>query len=307
MIMRPARSSRLTAAALLAALPAALSAATLDGIDVLPDEIRVQTSEPVQHSAFATRGPDRLVLELAGVKTGFNTKTLQGLGVWVKSVRSGQFKVSPPVTRIVLDLNGNAPYRVAAEGSAVVVRLGNQVMGDTVKVGVMGDTAKVGVMGGTPEAGAMGDTNKAASPTSVPTPEVMGDANKAVSPPQAAAGVPVTAVLYTLSAAFLLAALALRILMRKAPVPAPRRATDPLKDLGLSIDDNEGMIEGLQENFNSLSRRVAILEKKMDELLSRPASQSRAPADPKLEEEVKELRTVLKSIVKALQLPSKLL
>ena len=249
------------AALVLTFLSAAAQAATLDGIDVTPDRIRIHTSAAVKHSAFITSGPDRLVLELADTKTAFNSKTLQGLGVWMKSVRSGQYKTSPAVTRVVVDLSGKAPYRVAAEGTDLVVRLGDH-------------------------------TIAAAAPE--------GPAPK---------GVPVTSILYFASAAFMLAAVAVRMMTHKAPAPAPapRASADPFKGLGLNIDDNEGMIEGLQENFNSLSRRVAILEKKMDEIISRPAAPGAPMNDSKLADEVLELRTVLKSIIKALQLPSKLL
>ena len=289
--------SLLALATFLAALPAAVQAATLDGIDVTPAQIRIHTSHAVKHSAFITSGPDRLVVELADTKTAFNSKTLQGLGVWMKSVRSGQFKTSPAVTRVVVDLSGKAPFRVSNEGTDLVVRLGDHTIAAAAPV--------------VPAAPAPVQAPQAAAPVEPPAPAEPAPAAEArvPAPPQGHApkGVPVTSILYFASAAFMLAAVAVRMMTHKAAAPAPRAPSDPFKGLGLAIDDNEGMIEGLQENFNSLSRRVAILEKKMDEIISRPPVPGAAPNDSKLADEVLELRTVLKSIIKALQLPSKLL
>ncbi len=90
-----------------------------DGIGV-----QISSSGPVATEALALSGPDRLVIDFPGAVPG---RALRGLtlnqGV-VRSVRVGLFRSSPPVTRVVVDLERATPFQLIPAGKTVVVRLG---------------------------------------------------------------------------------------------------------------------------------------------------------------------------------------
>jgi len=89
-----------------------------------PIQLQVQTSAPVVPQAQVISDPERLIIDIPGAVPG---SALRGLSVnrnEVKRIRVGLFSTSPPVTRIVLDLNSPAPYRITPLASGFAVSLG---------------------------------------------------------------------------------------------------------------------------------------------------------------------------------------
>jgi hypothetical protein len=89
-------------------------------------EIEIRASHRIVPQSQVVAGPDRLVLDFAGAVPGAQLRTLTVNRGGVKAVRSGLFRSNPPITRIVLDLNGPLPYQVFPSGSSVIVKLGVQ-------------------------------------------------------------------------------------------------------------------------------------------------------------------------------------
>jgi len=88
-----------------------------------PIQLQVQTSVPVVPQAQVISNPERLIIDIPGAVPG---SALRGLSVnrsEVKRIRVGLFSTSPPVTRIVLDLNSPEPYRITPMASGFTVTI----------------------------------------------------------------------------------------------------------------------------------------------------------------------------------------
>ncbi|OGS53568.1 MAG: hypothetical protein A3J79_07295 [Elusimicrobia bacterium RIFOXYB2_FULL_62_6] len=123
--MKKIISSAVTAV-LLAQNPALIYAAenaVVKSVRVSADSVYVTTDKPVKYKAFSLGG-DKLVLEIEDSRL----KTLQEIpvnGVFIKKVRTGQFKTSPvSVTRVVMELAQKAVYEVTQKGTELSVVFG---------------------------------------------------------------------------------------------------------------------------------------------------------------------------------------
>jgi hypothetical protein len=87
-------------------------------------EIEIQSTHRIAPQTQVVTGPDRIVIDFPGATPGTQLRTLAVNRGGVKSVRSGLFRSNPPVTRVVLDLNGPLPYQVFRSGSSVIIKLG---------------------------------------------------------------------------------------------------------------------------------------------------------------------------------------
>ncbi|PYX88089.1 MAG: hypothetical protein DMG68_09705 [Acidobacteria bacterium] len=87
-------------------------------------EVQITATQPVETETQILTGPDRLVVDFPGVVPGGQLRNLAVNQGGIKSVRVGLFQSSPPVTRVVLDLNGPSPYQLVPDGNAVTVKLG---------------------------------------------------------------------------------------------------------------------------------------------------------------------------------------
>ena len=116
------------AAVLLAAAPVLAASPVLEDVSVLPGSRPVVTIRLSAPAAFRARtlqangiAPHRLYLDLAGTTLGPTApRSRDGAGVLLR-VRTGQFDVG--TARVVLDLSGEMPFEVDAEGSTVKVTL----------------------------------------------------------------------------------------------------------------------------------------------------------------------------------------
>lgn len=97
---------------------------TLNGLSVEDDSVTIQLSAAAQYNGFLTANPPRLVIELFDTENQVGAKEIAGKGAYLKRVRAGQFQRSPRmVSRIVMDLNEMAGYRVAMSGNDLIVQL----------------------------------------------------------------------------------------------------------------------------------------------------------------------------------------
>ena len=84
--------------------------------------IRITGDGELTYKAFQLTGPDRVVLDISGVRNGVAQKNITVNDSVVKRVRIGQF--SPDVIRVVLDLDSKTTYDVARQGESLVVTFG---------------------------------------------------------------------------------------------------------------------------------------------------------------------------------------
>jgi AMIN domain len=97
-------------------------------VQVLPArgqvEIEIEVSDRLVPHTNVLTGPDRLIVDFVGAVPGTQLRNQSVNRGEVKSLRVGLFSSNPPVTRVVLDLNGPQPYQVFPSGRTVIVKIG---------------------------------------------------------------------------------------------------------------------------------------------------------------------------------------
>lgn len=88
-------------------------------------EIEIEASDRVVPQTNLLSGPDRLVVDFVNAVPGEQLRNLAVNREEVKNLRVGLFASNPPVTRIVLDLNGPQPYQVFPSGRTVILKIGD--------------------------------------------------------------------------------------------------------------------------------------------------------------------------------------
>jgi hypothetical protein len=86
--------------------------------------VEVTLSSPVKPSFETASNPDRILLDLPETICNDSIKTVAVHANGVHRVRTGQHSTSPPVTRVVLDLDQAHPYTVKTEGNRIVLTIG---------------------------------------------------------------------------------------------------------------------------------------------------------------------------------------
>ena len=88
--------------------------------------IEIALSAPVKPSVLATSDPFRLVLDFPDTIPASQPRTdVNAMGI--RAVRVALYKSSPPVTRVVVDLNQAHPYELRSEGNRVTLIVGAPV------------------------------------------------------------------------------------------------------------------------------------------------------------------------------------
>jgi hypothetical protein len=87
-------------------------------------EIEIEASSRIVPQTNVLTGPDRLVVDFVNAVPGAQLRNQSVNRGAVKSLRVGLFTSNPPVTRVVLDLNGPQPYQVFPAGRTVIVKVG---------------------------------------------------------------------------------------------------------------------------------------------------------------------------------------
>jgi type IV pilus assembly protein PilQ len=84
-------------------------------------EVKITTPAETKFTYFELNGPHRLVVDFHGIQNNIGFKEKQVANAGVTRVRTASFESkNRKATRIVFDLNANAPYRVIDDGSGVV-------------------------------------------------------------------------------------------------------------------------------------------------------------------------------------------
>ncbi len=87
-------------------------------------EIEIEASDRVIPQTNVLTGPDRLVVDFVNAVPGAQLRNQAVNRGEVKSLRVGLFSSNPPVTRVVLDLNGPQHYQVFPSGRTVIIKVG---------------------------------------------------------------------------------------------------------------------------------------------------------------------------------------
>jgi AMIN domain len=87
-------------------------------------EIEIEASDRIIPQTNVLTGPDRLVVDFVNARPSAQLRNLAVNRAEVKNLRVGLFLSDPPVTRVVLDLNGPQPYQVFPSGKTVMVKIG---------------------------------------------------------------------------------------------------------------------------------------------------------------------------------------
>jgi hypothetical protein len=87
-------------------------------------EIEIESSAPIVPQTNELGSPDRLLLDFVNAKPSAQLRNQAVNRAEVKDLRVGLFSADPPVTRIVLDLNGPQPYQVFPSGRTTIVKIG---------------------------------------------------------------------------------------------------------------------------------------------------------------------------------------
>jgi AMIN domain len=88
--------------------------------------VQISSSAPVTTEAQMITGPDRLIIDFPGALPGGALRGFRLNRGEIRAVRAGLFRSNPPVTRVVVDLNAPAAYRLVSSGNAVLVKLGSE-------------------------------------------------------------------------------------------------------------------------------------------------------------------------------------
>jgi type IV pilus assembly protein PilQ len=96
---------------------------TVTAVQVNNDQITLSLSQLMPYDVFSLTSPDRLVIEVPGTAYRAGNTIKRSGGTLVKRVRGYQFKESPLISRIVLDLNSPVDYKAAAQDNQVTISL----------------------------------------------------------------------------------------------------------------------------------------------------------------------------------------
>ena len=87
-------------------------------------EIEIEASARIVPQTNVISGPDRLIVDFVNATPGVQLRNQAVDRGAVKSLRVGLFSADPPVTRVVLDLNGPQPYQVFPSGKTIILKVG---------------------------------------------------------------------------------------------------------------------------------------------------------------------------------------
>jgi type IV pilus assembly protein PilQ len=89
-------------------------------------EVQLAGDGDISYNSFRLANPARLVIDLAGIRNRVNQKSVSVPDSVVKKIRVGQFKDAPdPITRVVLEIDEKATYKIAKDGGRLRVTFGD--------------------------------------------------------------------------------------------------------------------------------------------------------------------------------------
>jgi type IV pilus assembly protein PilQ len=109
-----------------AAAPVAGKTASVKNVSVVRGksgmQVEIVASAPITPQAMKLSSPDRVVLDLPNTVPA-TKRDIAVNGTAIKSVRMARFQMTPPVTRIVVDLAANQDYEVVPSGNKITLKL----------------------------------------------------------------------------------------------------------------------------------------------------------------------------------------
>ncbi|MGC1372193.1 MAG: AMIN domain-containing protein [Candidatus Sulfotelmatobacter sp.] len=87
-------------------------------------EIQIESSASIVPQTNELGGPNRLLIDFVKARPGAQLRSQNVDRNEVKDLRVSLFSKDPPVTRIVVDLNGPQPYQVFPAGRTTIVKIG---------------------------------------------------------------------------------------------------------------------------------------------------------------------------------------
>lgn len=96
----------------------------LESVRLLPGsvpQVEIVTSAPVTPSFQQLDGPPRLVIDLPNTESHTNLESIPVENGTINSIRVDQYKNSPPITRVVVDLAETVPYGTQTQGARMVI------------------------------------------------------------------------------------------------------------------------------------------------------------------------------------------
>ena len=85
-------------------------------------QVEIQTSTPITPESQSLASPDRIIVDFPGAMPAAQLRSMKLNYGPLKAIRTGLFSANPPITRVVLDLDGPQPYQIAASGNTVTLR-----------------------------------------------------------------------------------------------------------------------------------------------------------------------------------------
>lgn len=89
-------------------------------------KLEIAANGPIAPETRVVSGPDRLVIDVPNAVPGRGLRNLAVHRGGVKDVRTGLLSITPPVTRIVVDLDAPLSYQLFSSGNTVIVQLGQR-------------------------------------------------------------------------------------------------------------------------------------------------------------------------------------
>ena len=83
--------------------------------------VEISASGPLNPKAMRLAGPDRIVVDLPGAVSTGQSQTVNVHSNGVIAVRIGRFQASPPITRLVLDLDAACEFELANQGNKLSI------------------------------------------------------------------------------------------------------------------------------------------------------------------------------------------
>jgi hypothetical protein len=87
-------------------------------------EIEIESTMPLIPQTNELGGPNRLLVDFINARPGAELRNQSIKSTEVRGVRFALFSNDPPVTRIVVDLNGPQPYQVFPSGRTTIIKIG---------------------------------------------------------------------------------------------------------------------------------------------------------------------------------------
>jgi AMIN domain len=123
-------------------------------------QVEIQTSTPITPESQSLSSPDRVIVDFPGAIPAVQLRSMKLNYGPLKAIRTGLFSANPPITRVVLDLDGPQPYQIVAAENTVTLKF--RLPSVAAQTSAMASAGSA-----TPESG---DSSAATLPTTPPPP-----------------------------------------------------------------------------------------------------------------------------------------